>query len=501
MSDPTDRPGNRPAPIPEYPEGPQNVDFSEFSDESGRRAKPQALAVRITVGVIGVAVAGATIAAAALLPLPQLLATPAAVSVTPVSTEQQLVCAGPLLRLGDAQGQDASNASAIGSEQLQVGGDVTESSIASSDATDSAPTALTAPAGLDAAAVSGAQSQTLSGEGLGGFAATACTEPTSDTWLVAGSNGVGRTSILTLSNASEVSSTVNLALYGANGEVQAPGATGIVVPAGGQRVFPLAGLMPGEQSPVVRVTSRGGAVTANLQQVTERGLEAGGVDVVGGTASPSDRLLIPGVVITNGAATLENLSREGFADLQTTLRIFTPGEESATVRVGITRDSGDPTGQSFEVDLQAGAVSELPIDNLADGTYTVSVLSSVPVVAGVRASTVGTDTADFAWHNAAPQLDDEVLFSASVGDAPTLFVTNPGDTEVTVTLAADAGSDRPIAVPAGGTASASLTGATSYRLSGADGLHAAVSYSGDGVLASYAVPVPRAASESVTIYP
>src|SRR5690554_3907459 len=74
---------------------------------------------RAVTGIIGVAATAATVLAATLLPLPAHQATPPAASVTPVPAAQQRACAGPLLRLGDDMGGNATVASAVGSPRVQ----------------------------------------------------------------------------------------------------------------------------------------------------------------------------------------------------------------------------------------------------------------------------------------------------------------------------------------------------------------------------------------------
>ncbi|MET1042509.1 MAG: DUF5719 family protein [Microbacteriaceae bacterium] len=496
-------------PVPENADGPAGIagepaEWMGAAEQNGDRKphRSRGLAgARILTGILGVAVAGAAIAGATLLPLPSIQSAPPVQSITPVSAAQQRVCAGPLLRLGTEMGQDASKPSSLGEPTVQAGGELASAPIVQSDAEGSGPTLFTAPAGTPAAEVSAAQSQSLADGDLGGFAASDCTEPSNDTWLVGGSNAVGRTSILILTNPSELSSTVDLSLYGVTGRVTAPGSTGLVVPASSQRVLPLAGFMPAEEAPVVRVQSRGGAISATVQQTTVRGLDAGGVDVVGATAAPDETVVIPGVVVSGLGTVQQNIAREGFADLQAMLRVLVPGDEVATAQVGVMSDTGEPTGASFEVQLSPGSVTDLPIDVQADGSYTVIIDSTVPVVAGMRVSTAGETAFDFAWHAAAPELDGDLLVSVADGAAPQLYLHNPTASTVDVALAALGGEGRVITVDAGTSAVVPLSAASSFRLGDTNGLRAAIGYASDGALASYPVRSPHAAEKPVTVYP
>ncbi|MFW8745689.1 DUF5719 family protein, partial [Mesorhizobium japonicum] len=150
--------------------------------------------------------------------------------------------------------------------------------------------------------LAGAQSQIAAADDESGLAAAACAEPSGSTWLVGGATTTGRTTLLTLANPTQVDATVTLAIFGEKGVVQAPGLSGIVVTAGAQRVIPLAGFAPDLASPAIHVTARGGRIVASLQQSTVRGLDAGGVDLVGATADPSTSLRIPGIRVLGAAA-------------------------------------------------------------------------------------------------------------------------------------------------------------------------------------------------------
>jgi len=475
--------------------------------------------VRVVAGTVGLAVALAAIAGATFLPIPSITASPATVEVTPVPTAQQLVCPGAMLRLGDETGQSATTASTLGAPSIRHGataGIVGETTLLQSDAgtggTPSAPTLVAsadAAEGADDIIVGAAESQTIDAGDFAGLATAACAPVASETWLVGGSTAVGRTTLVTLANPSDVISTVSLAISAENGAVSAPGVTGIVVQPHGQRVLPLAGFAPGVESPVVHVTSRGGQIVANLQQSTVRGIEAGGVDFVGAAQSPSASQFIPGVRISNTAAVQTRLGEAGFADLATVLRVYVPGAEQVSAEVTVTPDNGSAGGTSFSVELVGGVVQDLALDGLADGTYTVQLNATAAVVAGVRVSTVAVSSAegsapasDFAWLSSASRLDERAVVSIATGAgaAASLHFANPTDTEARVTLTAEDGNDLTVVVPANGSAATGVSG-TTYTISGFDQLYGAVSYSSDGILSGYNVQPPAASAEPITIIP
>ena len=122
---------------------------------------------------------------------------------------------------------------------------------------------------------------------LQGSAAAACQQPGNDLWLVGANTALGRSAVLNLTNASSTPATVSLDLFGAEGQIQAPGSRGLLVAPGSTRSIVLAGLAPGQERLGVRVRSTGGPVAAVIQQSVLRGLTPGGVDFITPGTAPS----------------------------------------------------------------------------------------------------------------------------------------------------------------------------------------------------------------------
>jgi hypothetical protein len=508
------------------------------------------VSARVVVGIIAVAVAGATVAAAALLPLPSIrVAVPRSI-VTPVPTAEQLVCPGGALQLSDASGADASRSSAIGRAAVTAaatGSGLDRKSLAASDAgtggTASAPQLLSLPPATGsstASLLSGAQSESVDTQDVAGVSSAACTAAVGDTWLVGGSTTVGRTTLITLSDPSAVSATVSLEIFGENGAVTSPGMDGIVVPAGGQRVLSLAGFAPNLESPVVHVQSQGGQIVANLQQTTVRGIEPGGIDFVGSQNSPTTTTVIPGVVLAATAAAQARLGENGFSDLETVLRVFLPGTKSTSASVSVIpeaatgasksdvvpatpapvsgSDAGTPTGTAIKVTLDPNKVTDLPLDDLADGSYTIVITTALPVLAGVRVSTAGTAAVaartDFAWLGAAANLGSDVLVPVSSatakGTSSLLHLENPTRKAAKVTLRAvpttdgsdsnSSASNVRVTVPAGAAVEVPVVAGASYRISGYTSLYGAVTAVTNGGVTGYAVQPPEESSSPLRIY-
>lgn len=452
------------------------------------------ISTRVVTGAVGILVAAVAVAASSLLPLPTIGPPARGVSVAPVPASKHLVCPGALLRLGDVGGQNASVANAIGqpsTTRAASAGTFESTALQASggSAGGAAPSLIATPAGDAAAAdIAGAQYQAVDSGDYRGLAAAVCAAPSSDVWLLGGSTAVGRTTLLTIANPGAVGSTVGIELFGHEGQVEAPGMDGITVAAHSQRVVSLAGFAPDIDAIAVHLTSRGGPVVANLQQSIVRGIEPGGVDVVGTTAPPSKTNVLPGLLIQDSEAVGTRLGEEGFADLRTVLRFYVPGEKAAQTTVRILPEDPTLEGASFDLVLDPGIVTDVPVEGLADGAYSVVVQSSEPVAAAARASTVApedTDSvaagaSDLAWFGAATALAGVPFVSVAPGPGATLHLSNLGDAPVTLTVAGST-----VTVEAGGATAIIVDGGASYQLDGAEGLYASVTFAAPGQLAGY----------------
>jgi hypothetical protein len=506
---------------------------SGASERAGRARSVALVGLRVVAGTVGIVAAAAIIGAVGLLPLPSHRIAIPTVTVTPDPADQVRVCPGALLRLGDEAGQNANTPSSLGPPSITragIGADLTNQRLDLSDAGTgggaSAPDVLTLPPSAGAT-LAGAQSQVAEASDYTGFAAATCAEPSGSIWLVGGSTAVGRSTLLTLANPSPVDATVALTILSTNGPINAPGMSGIVVKAGAQRVIPLAGYAPDVESPVVHVVSRGGQVVATLQQSIVRGLDAGGIDLVGAAGDPSTHLVIPGVRVLDAIGVNKTLGLSDWDDVVAAVRVAVPGDRSAKVQVALKPEDSKLDGLSFEMDVSSGQVTELGLDSAADtdsgavsipdGMYTVVIDADQPVVAGVRVSTAEdpsthggaaatSDTSappsDFAWFEPSPVLTGDTAVAIADGPAPMLSVVNPTKASVTLTLEPrSAAAPLSLTVAAGGSASIAVDPDTVYLLKNATGLVAAVSYAGDAQLAHYGVASAGPVSGAIVIRP
>jgi hypothetical protein len=230
-------------------------------------------------------------------------------------------------------------------------------------------------------------------------------------------------------------------------------------------------------------------------------------------------------------AALETLQcQTGFDDLQTTIRLFLPGSKATTANITVLAENGTVTGKPIKADLQAGSVTDLPLDQLSDGNYTVLVSSKVPVLASVRVSTAagagipptgandpgttgdsgtsGTDgseppiptgttspsatATDFAWITPAALLTSSVLVPVGSGMQPFVHLENPTGVAETVTLAPTAGTTITKTIPAHRAIAVAVLAGHVYRMSGFSKLYASVSGVGPAQVTSYGVsPLAR----------
>jgi hypothetical protein len=469
-----------------------------------------AVGARVAVGAIVAVAAVAAVAAVVVLGVPGHTAVPVAVSVPPAATGQRLVCDGPLLAIG----RDASSASqvtvaadesvttavapAASSVRQQL---LSAPSVSASGAQDG-PVLVTAPSDNGRAAdLAAAASASVAAPDLSGFAASACAPALMQSWLVGGSSTTGAADLVVLANAGDVAATVQLSVYGPQGMQTPPGGTNVVVSAGTQRVIPLAGLVVGALSPVIRVTSSGAPVQASLQTSIVRTLVPGGVDQVGAIAAASKTVVIPGVQVQQAVAA-------GDAPMTTLRLMATTADTTATITVA---PSGTSTAVSRQVSLTAGTPIELALAGLKAGTFTVTVTANAALVAAVWHSTGLDAGSDFAWFTPAPVLRAATAVAvpaAASGVTATLSVSGGGTQQQTVTLTpVGSGTGSPavrrLTVPAGGSVTVPVVPGRGYVIdpgSGA-GVRAAVSFAGAGAVAGFPIWSTDAASSALTVYP
>ncbi|SEI72250.1 hypothetical protein SAMN04487917_102198 [Arthrobacter sp. yr096] len=268
------------------------------------------------------------------------------------------------------------------------------------------------PLGNEQASLAANLSYSATDGDLRGLASAQCRAPGNDAWILGANTAVGRTAVLNLSNASETPATVNLDLFGYQGQIQAPGARGLLVAPGTTRSVNLAGLAPGESQLAVHVRSTGGPVAGTIQQSVLRGLAPGGVEYLSPGTGPSNLQVMSGVDIQDPAASKALAGKSGFADAVPALQIAVPGSTDAVVQVSLYGANGErkiPSGGV--VTVKGGSVATVNLDGVPAGNYTVKASSDVSFVASTRITrgAKAEEATDFAWSPSSARLGSQHL--------------------------------------------------------------------------------------------
>ncbi|MBF4602326.1 DUF5719 family protein [Curtobacterium sp. VKM Ac-2884] len=455
--------------------------------------------VRGTATAIAVVVAAGAVTAAHAYGTAAEPGRPAGRTVTPVPADAERVCAGSALRLSDDSGNDATQASTVGSATVATattGSTVERSSLDPSSTGGSDPRLLTAPAGDTTPQVAGSSYQSVSSGDLVGAGAASCDDPSQSTWLVGGSTETGRTSLVTLSNPTDVNATVDLAIYDGTGTVSAPGTTGIVVAPNTQKVVPLSGFVSDQGSTVVHVSSSGGQIVAHMQETVVRTLTPGGYDIVSGGAAPSRSQVIPGVVL---AGAQEAQRGDDTADAAPVVRLFVPGTRSARVTLGIS--TADGGGTTVNATAEPGVVTDVALDDFPDGRYSFTVTSTQPVVTGARTTSPTADgNSDLGWFASAEPLGDQVITAVAPGEGVRLNLVNTTREDRSVTIRSG-DEETTLELLSGVTATLPVQTAKQLSISGAEGIVAGVTYRGDDGIAGFPIRPSTQVSMPVRVYP
>lgn len=282
------------------------------------------------------------------------------------------------------------------------------------------------------------QIQLASEKTIKGLLAAPCLRPQSEFWLVGGSTAVGREALLVLSNPTTIDSTIDLEIFTENGTSQSAGLTGIAVPANKTTVLPMSSFVVRAESLAVHVVSRGGSITAFIQQKAIRGNSASGADYVSPAPQASNKAVIPGLLIRGSAYTAKfKAASDKYSDVEQALRVFVPGDKDATITFQVLGTTSETFGTVLSVTAIAGKVTDFPISGLADGDYFGIIDSDVPVHSSVRLvrSKTGADAyTDFSWINPAEGFTTPRYIAVPKAGISKLSVTNPSDKPTNISI-------------------------------------------------------------------
>jgi hypothetical protein len=223
-----------------------------------------------------------------------------------------------------------------------------------------------------------------------------------------------------------------------------------------------------------------------------RGLDADGLAVITAQTQPSELRVIPGLYSPPEEVLGPLRGKDGYSDVVPLLRVLAP-DSPATVTIRVLRPSlGDVTTL---LELEAGEVGDLSLDELGSGDFGVVIESTQPVVAAVRV-TVGNDLrTDTSWVGSSPAITGDSLFAVPDLSDMKVSIVNPHSTSVSVTL-----DGRETSIP-GGSVIARPLSPGSHSLSSLEPVYAVVISRSDALLGhAHVLPTP-APQRSVFITP
>lgn len=220
------------------------------------------------------------------------------------------------------------------------------------------------------AAASGYATQWASGKGW--LAARACPTPADDWWFVGAGAGISHRSVLTLDNPRTNDANVTIAVYGPNGRVEAPGLSGLLVPAGQSLRLDLESIAPALGDLTVHVSAIRGLVAASMWERWAASPVAKSVSSwVPAALAPATQLQLLGVPKSLGHGTL---------------LVTNAAATSVTVKLKVVNGIATFTPTAHQVlTIPPETTSSVPIDDLIRrGVGGIELSSPTPITAALR---------------------------------------------------------------------------------------------------------------------
>lgn len=271
-----------------------------------------------------------------------------------------------------------------------------------------APLLVRGTGALAPAVVASGTSLVASGDDRG-MVTTTCRRPATSWWFSDASSTLGRLARIVLTNADDVPASVTVTIHDADGEVAAPGGRGIIVAPRSRVELRLDVLAPGLDTAAVRVRATTGRIHAALLMREVDVTTPRGVEWLTPT-NAMDAQVIP-LPSRLQSANLTLLS----VDKDATASIWVRDAESRYLPPGFDR-----------VELPAGRVVSLAIDDVIPGGVTLEITATAPIVASVRARVepVRGSRGDIVSVGPAPALTQAALMAGlRVQDRHTVAIT------------------------------------------------------------------------------
>ena len=297
----------------------------------------------------------------------------------------------------------------------------------------------------------GADQAIRSGTGASrGLAIAPCSRSVTDTWLIGAGATVGRVTTILLANNDDRPAQVDLVIFGPDGPVNAPGASGIAVPAASTLRLQLSKLAPNQAVTAVHVIATAGRVAASALEFDSSGLVPQGVSIMSPTAAGRS-LVIPMVPKAVAAARL----------------VLVAPNSDASAHVNLLTGQGSITPVGFDaIELTAGRVTTLDLTAVlagAAGGLVIEadreVVAGVIITTGVKnqlregdreAATPALVSPGLIAGLAGPNVVHELGISAPKAQATVkleLFVTGDSAATWTKTVTVNAGSLADVRIP------------------------------------------------------
>lgn len=274
------------------------------------------------------------------------------------------------------------------------------------------------------------------------LALTRCQEPTTDASFLGVSTATGDSSVLVLRNPTQRPATASVQIWTEDGPAPMEGRSQVVVAPGDEERVLLESVAGGHDAIGVHASVLGAPLSMHVQATERDGLTPGGAEILSPLPSAAVEQVLPGLEVTGPTPTVVLANPRG-ADTTASVEVTGPD--------GLVADAA-----AENIDVPAGAVVPIPLDSLGEGTYSVSVRSSEPVLAVGRTTADGPDLpgdtvgapADFALVTPAAALNTSGLLALpEEGGVGALTLAATEDASVTVVpIGSDGTAGTPVEV-------------------------------------------------------
>ena len=434
---------------------------------------------RAAVGLIVVGVAASAVLLLNNATLPAVAREPLAITVdTTLDTARTLVCAGSFTELG-ADPSRPGVAIPTGAPAVTIAGKAEASTeLTRVENGTGLPTVLTSPADVPLGA---AQIQAVTTEVLRGTAASSCTEPVNEQWLLGGSTTLGVSTTLSLANPGKVPATVQITVYDENGPVDAVQTSGVLVAPGEEQIVSLNGYAPERERLAVQVS----------------GIQPFAVSSVTRQLESATTLVVPGItnVSTDTHEHTDNVVDHD--EFPVAVRVLAPGGETATATVRAIDKNGKSTNLG-DIALSDNGVGELIVEHWPEQANAVVIEADAPVIGGVRGSSFTGSAHDYEWFTPAPTLQADTPVAVPVVGGGKLVIANTGESEANIEYTAAGGKTRKAVVPDG--ASIVVNAAAKSVLTSSAPVTAGLRYLGGADIAGYPVLPALSGTAAPAVY-